>query len=526
MTEAPSAQLSSILMAMRSQEPSYRSGDYLYSGANNESPSTWCVAGSSTGAANAGKSFHQVSHHPQQQQNRVPTNMNETWRRKICEWKYQIVDYYNIDREVVSVSMTYLDRYLALPENHSTDGGTCEQVSTMSMHIDKKQFQLAAMTSLYIAIKLYENTFDAVGDKLVRKSNKLRISTLVELSRGYFERHHFIEMEQVILFRLGWKMHPPTSVQFITYLLDLLPISEADMHVLYELARYLAELAVCVYNLSALHAPSTVAYAAILNAMTALRCTNSPASSCLTTEVYHQFIHNVSHAAQLRMDCHEVRTVREALELLCPQAPRAAQADMDEDRGGSSSANPNNVSADNNMVSDDDNDELMDQNSPVCVSKGPANSSSSSSSNNNVASMATTVSTVSMRSEVSTITEVGSSARDHDAQDCSVDVVSPPKCKRVHQSQSDECPWDTLVPSNTTTTTSSSSQAAVAASSNPNNCRMQTASPADSECSKQTSSSSGTSSRSLNFFCSRRVHPSTVATATTSENNVHGPHEC
>jgi lipoyl(octanoyl) transferase len=94
--------------------------------------------------------------------------INEFWREKICEWSYQVIDHFDFNREVVAVSLSYLDRFL------------CTRTVT------KKVFQLAAMSSLYMAIKLYEPT-------------TLKISSFIELSRGYFTVDHIIAMEETIL---------------------------------------------------------------------------------------------------------------------------------------------------------------------------------------------------------------------------------------------------------------------------------------------------------------------------------------
>ena len=94
--------------------------------------------------------------------------INECWREKICEWAYQVIDHFDFNREVVAVSLSYLDRFLC------------------SRQVNKKVFQLAAMTSLYMAIKLYE-------------PNTLRVSSFIELSRGYFTVQHIIGMEETLL---------------------------------------------------------------------------------------------------------------------------------------------------------------------------------------------------------------------------------------------------------------------------------------------------------------------------------------
>lgn len=96
------------------------------------------------------------------------TKINECWREKICEWSYQVIDHFDLNREIVSISLSYLDRYLC----------TCP--------VNRNLFQLAGMTSLFLAIKLYQ-------------PSNVKISSFVELSRGYFSIDHIIAMEAAIL---------------------------------------------------------------------------------------------------------------------------------------------------------------------------------------------------------------------------------------------------------------------------------------------------------------------------------------
>ena len=100
--------------------------------------------------------------------NSSAAGVNEDWRSKICEWSYQVIDHFDYDREIVAVSLSYLDRYL------------CKRP------VNKRTFQLVAMTTLYLACKLYD-------------PNKLRMSSLIELSRGYFTEEHITAMEGSIL---------------------------------------------------------------------------------------------------------------------------------------------------------------------------------------------------------------------------------------------------------------------------------------------------------------------------------------
>ena len=96
------------------------------------------------------------------------TGINEVWREKICEWCYQVVDHFDYNRQVVSIALNYLDRYLALRP------------------VNRKIFQLAAMTCLFLAIKLNE-------------TRPLSLPAFLSLSRGYFQADHVLKMEHAIL---------------------------------------------------------------------------------------------------------------------------------------------------------------------------------------------------------------------------------------------------------------------------------------------------------------------------------------
>ena len=48
----------------------------------------------------------------------APFDLCVEWREKICEWKYKVVDCFDLDREVVTISMFFLDKYL---EKHFVD---------------------------------------------------------------------------------------------------------------------------------------------------------------------------------------------------------------------------------------------------------------------------------------------------------------------------------------------------------------------------------------------------------------------
>jgi len=171
--------------------------------------------------------------------------VNEMWRQKICEWCYEVVDRFGMNREVVAVSLNLLDRVLA------------------KVNCKKKQFQLAAMTTLNIAIKLH--------------ARPLKLELLVQLSRGCFTEEDFISCELFILRTLAWNVHPPTAVSFARNFGHFLPssISSLAKKHIEELSEFLLELAVCDYSLVV--CPSyLMAIAAILNAIDDLGPTRLP----------------------------------------------------------------------------------------------------------------------------------------------------------------------------------------------------------------------------------------------------------
>mmetsp|Transcript_30314 Transcript_30314/g.69468 ORF Transcript_30314/g.69468 Transcript_30314/m.69468 type:complete len:363 (-) Transcript_30314:666-1754(-) len=283
--------------AMRSQEETaYMCSDYLdtFSGRSSvvEEP-----AGSPSTTSNNG--------------------VNEVWREKICEWSYQVVDHFDFNREVVAISLSYLDRFL----------------STRSCN--KKVFQLAAMTALYLAIKLNE-------------PRTLKMSSLVELSRGYFTADHIAAMEEAVLRALEWRMHPPTSLAFVRNLLTLLPpntVLNGVWHDIMEMSRFLTELSVCDYFFVT-HKPSTIAMAAVLNSIKGISEEKFSMSDRTT------FLEQVVLVSGLRHDSADVSEVRNMLRQMYTQST-------------------GNDQDDNTMGSEDGRfrpvDNRTDADSPVCV---------------------------------------------------------------------------------------------------------------------------------------------------------------
>lgn len=170
------------------------------------------------------------------------TRIDEYCREQIVEWSFRVVDYFRIDREVVALSISFLDRFL------------------VKCRCDRTSFKLAATTTLNLAVKLlYPCKLGELG-------------ILSDLSRGEFEMADVAEMENCILRSLSWQLHPPTSVAFGTLLLDYVfadfstEFSSSDMDDIYDVSSFFCDLAVCDYFFVPIKS-STIGIAAILNAL-------------------------------------------------------------------------------------------------------------------------------------------------------------------------------------------------------------------------------------------------------------------
>jgi len=205
-------------------------------------------------------------------------SINEVWREKICEWNFQVVDHWNFDREVAFVSLNYLDRYLSIC---SVDGET---------------LQLAALTSFFLAVKLYNPT-------------TLPISCVVQLSRGHFNKEHIVIMENSILWSLTWNMHPPTPLCFVRHFISLLEEIGCPSDVrleIEELARFLTEISVCDYYFTTRKA-SLIGLGALLTTF------DSIDESTLPLHVRHNFLLRVQSIAGIDPSSKEVQECNDRL---------------------------------------------------------------------------------------------------------------------------------------------------------------------------------------------------------------------
>mmetsp|Transcript_15649 Transcript_15649/g.23036 ORF Transcript_15649/g.23036 Transcript_15649/m.23036 type:complete len:336 (+) Transcript_15649:119-1126(+) len=242
----------SITVMLEQESTKYRCRDYLAQPPVQSAPATGNSTSEGSSASNLSSS----------------SRVNEMWREKICKWKFHILDHFDINREIVSISMSFLDRFLSIHQ------------------VNQKVFQLAAMTTLFLAIKL-------------NKQGSLKVSSLIELSRGCFKAVHIAVMEKHILRDLSWHVHPPTPHCFVRHFLCLVPFSGSidDNHLKREtldLSLYSVELSVCDYFFVACN-PSSVALASIMNALDSILMNSSQDKRKSFLSMKTAFIENIEN---------------------------------------------------------------------------------------------------------------------------------------------------------------------------------------------------------------------------------------
>lgn len=173
----------------------------------------------------------------------LPKKVVEECRVKMSEWCYRVADHCKCDRETVAIAISYLDRYLLTKKGRPTLG-------------NKQAFQLAAMTSLYIAVKLFEPEI-------------MELRIFANLSHGSYTEKQIVDSEMEILDALNWRVQPPTALSFVRHFFSLLPVEDIHDSVqksMFDFAQFQTELAINDFYFVNMN-PSSIAFAATVNAM-------------------------------------------------------------------------------------------------------------------------------------------------------------------------------------------------------------------------------------------------------------------
>ena len=220
-------------------------------------------------------------------------DINEECRQKMCQWCYQVIDFCHFKRETVAISMSYLDRILS--------GDPLKSEIGLKVLNSRREFQLAAITTLYLAIKVHE-------------PSKLEISLLADLSRDCYSQEEIAMMEKKILFALEWRLHDPTIISFVNYFATLLPRPIFDQprifNTIINVSTYQAEIAVSDYSLSILN-PSVVAFASILNVLDSM---NEKVLSSYQKQAFYNSVQSITTIDEGNPKIHEVK---QYLKIIC-----------------------------------------------------------------------------------------------------------------------------------------------------------------------------------------------------------------
>jgi Cyclin, N-terminal domain len=162
-------------------------------------------------------------------------------RDKMVDWCCRVIQYCNLETEIVSIAMNYTDRMcIAHPQILSNP---CK-------------YQLVAMTALYIAAKIHAP--EALDPKLV--SN---------LSRGTYTAEEIEAQERILLSTLEWKVNPPTPHSFVRQFFELvqpaLPIHESETALRFSLKQI--DSYMCNNFCASAIRPCVVAYCSFMNSL-------------------------------------------------------------------------------------------------------------------------------------------------------------------------------------------------------------------------------------------------------------------
>lgn len=132
-----------------------------------------------------------------------------------------VAKFFGLNREVVTIAMNHLDRYLAtvLSKTFSTTSASATTSSTISSTtISKQEFQLWVLTAMYLAIKLNHGCC-LYQDRLYLDGTNSTLEAVCQLSDPEpFDAHQIQQMELEMLRALDWHVHPPTPQAFLRLL--------------------------------------------------------------------------------------------------------------------------------------------------------------------------------------------------------------------------------------------------------------------------------------------------------------------
>lgn len=195
-------------------------------------------------------------------------------RNIMAKWCVSLCKFCSYDRRMVASVMSCVDRFVATPRGSR-------------ILLDRDQYQLAVMSSLYLIAK-------------IQQTQALEPESIAKLSRGKYTKANIEDMELQILTSLKWYVNPPTPESFAREFLqnfdfcpekniddsdgdlendESLSSTSATEEMILDLVKCQIEEATCDYELSCLARPSHVAFGALSNALESLNVDSSELES-------------------------------------------------------------------------------------------------------------------------------------------------------------------------------------------------------------------------------------------------------
>ena len=155
---------------------------------------------------------HSPPHHPSVPASGIvpasPTAVVDTFcRSAMMKWCYEVSEACGYQKETVVIAMFYLDKFCLLSSSSSSSSTD----NNNDILTNRNQYQLAAMTCLYTAVKVHEC------------SAIMNLELVSKLSHYKHTPAAIERMEQRILLALQWYVNPPTPYSFARILVKLLP---------------------------------------------------------------------------------------------------------------------------------------------------------------------------------------------------------------------------------------------------------------------------------------------------------------
>ena len=190
------------------------------------------------------------------EQHRLANCHHHSWRERVSQWSYDVIDLLEAPRETVYVSMNILDRYVST-------------IRVGGEELLSDEYRLAAIASLFIAVRLSSGSL------------QLKMQRLLCISQSGILLEDAHSTVTKILKTLSLDSPILTPSAFIRALLgplqDTTTIDKDAMMTIMEHAFYLAELSVCDQHFCGV-SPSKIAFASVI--LSLHNSAELPPSSC------------------------------------------------------------------------------------------------------------------------------------------------------------------------------------------------------------------------------------------------------